>query len=63
MIVGWAETLHLPVTTVLYDISVANLQLYSAALPHYDEVEEKKFDPSLDADNPENFRDTPDGFV
>ena len=63
MIVGWAETLHLPVTTVLYDISVANLQLYSAALPHYDDVDEKKFDPSLDADIPENFRDTPDGFV
>jgi hypothetical protein len=63
VIAGWAEVLHLPINTVLYDMSMANLILYTAALPHYDDEREKTFDPALDADNPENFNDSPDGFV
>lgn len=43
------------VDTVLYDMSWQNLVLYSAATPQFDDEKEKKWDESLDANNPDNF--------
>lgn len=54
--------LNMPIHTVLYEMSMANLLLYTAAIPHYGD-KEKTFNPALDADNPDNFNDMPDGFV
>ena len=41
---------------VLYDYSYANLTLYSAATPQFDDEQPAKdWDASLDANNPDNF--------
>lgn len=53
----------MPIDAVLYDMSLANLMLYTASLPRYSDEEDKPFNPALDADNPDNFDDLPDGFV
>lgn len=48
--------LGVSVDSILYDYSWANLLLYSASLPQYDdEKEENEFDEKLDACNPANF--------
>lgn len=58
MIYGWAKNLGCTVEHVLYDMSYRNLLLYSSATPQYDDekVEEKKWNPKLDANNPDNFK-------
>lgn len=41
---------------MLYDYSYANLTLYSAATPQFDDEQPaKEWDASLDANNPDNF--------
>ena len=54
IIISWAKNLGVPVEHVLYDMSYANLLLYSAATPQYDD-EKDDWDDSIDANNPSNF--------
>lgn len=54
MILGWAKTLNTTPEYVLYEISYANLVLYTKATPYYDD-EKDDWDDSIDANNPDNF--------
>lgn len=48
----------------MYEISYANAMLFSKATPTYDDYkEEKKFDKSLDANNPANAKNFKLGIV
>ena len=40
---------------MLYDYSYANLSLYSAATPQFDDEQPPEWDAALDANNPDNF--------
>lgn len=42
---------------VLYDISYANLVMYGAAVPSFDD-EKDDWDDSIDANNPDNFKNS-----
>jgi hypothetical protein len=42
---------------VLYDISYANLIMYGAAVPSFDD-EKDDWDDSIDANNPDNFKNS-----
>lgn len=45
---------------ILYEISYANVALYSSIIPSYDSKKKKdnpKFDASKDANNPDNFKE------
>ena len=42
---------------MLYEMSYQNLLMYSAATPHYDD-EKDEWDDSIDANNPDNFKNT-----
>lgn len=53
--------LHCSQDVVLYDISFANLALYSAAMPRFDDKIDK-WDDKLDACNPDNFKDLKEEF-
>lgn len=53
--------LHCSQDAVLYDISFANLALYSAAMPRFDD-EKDEWDDKLDACNPDNFKDLKEEF-
>ena len=44
----------------LYDYSYANLTLYSAATPQFDDEQQEEWDASKDANNPDNFNDEDD---
>lgn len=55
MIVGWCKNLGLTPYQVLYDYSYSNLVLLTAAIPAYDDIEDKEWDSRLDANNPNNF--------
>lgn len=67
MIAGLAKSLNIPPEAVLYDYSFANLMLYSAALPHYDDEDDgeqkQDFNTHLDANDPNNFTNLTDGFI
>ena len=56
MIYSWAKMLNATPDYVLYEMSYANLLLYSRAVPSYDD-EEDEWDDKLDANNPDNFND------
>lgn len=56
MIYSWAKSLGVTPEHVLFEMSYKNLLLYGAAIPQYDDEEEKKWDPKLDANNPDNFK-------
>lgn len=47
--------LHCSPDVVIYEMSFANLALYSAAMPRFDDKKEE-WDDKLDACNPENFK-------
>lgn len=53
MIAGFAKEFGMTLNEVLYDMSYANLSLYSASLPHYDDEE---WDESIDACSDENIK-------
>lgn len=55
MIIGWAKNLNTTPEYILHGISYENLLLYSKATPCYDD-EKDKWDASLDANNPDNFK-------
>lgn len=56
MIYSWAKSLGVTPEHVLFEMSYKNLLLYGAAIPQYDDEEEKEWDPKLDANNPDNFK-------
>jgi len=45
---------------ILYEVSWANLNLFSSAIPDYNTKKDDDFDDSIDANNPDNFSDGPD---
>lgn len=47
---------------VLYEMSYENLTLYTAATPQYDD-EKDDWNPALDANNPDNFKDFEEDYV
>ena len=51
---GWAKNLNATPDYILYEISHANLVLYTRATPYYDD-EKNEWDESIDANNPNNF--------
>lgn len=51
--IGWSKAFGLTINEVLYDMSYRNLILYSAAMPHVDDVVDD-WDESLDANDPRN---------
>lgn len=53
--IGWAKGLGVSPEAVLYDYSYANLSLYSAATPQFDDEQPPEWDAALDANNPDNF--------
>lgn len=53
--------LHCSQDVVLYDISFANLALYSAAMPRFDDKKDE-WDDKLDACNPDNFKNLNEEF-
>ena len=61
MILGVCKNIGCTPDYALYEMSYANVILYSRATPTYDDIKEsreskkKKFDKSLDANNPDNF--------
>lgn len=59
MILGWAKNLNTTPEHVLYEMSYENLLLYSKATPCYDD-EKDEWDETLDANNPDNFKDNKD---
>lgn len=59
MIAGFAKEFGMTLDEVLYEISYSNLTLYSASLPHYDDIEDE-WDDSIDACNPNNIHDDDD---
>ena len=61
MILSWCKILHCSQDVVLYDISFANLALYSAAMPRFDDKKDE-WDDKLDACNPDNFKDLKEEF-
>ena len=60
IIIGWAKNIGATPEEILYDYSYANLSLYSAATPQFDDEQPPKWDAKLDANNPENFTDDED---
>lgn len=57
---GWCSNLNITPEAALYDISYQNLLLFSSATPYYDDEKEYKWDPKLDANNPDNFKSEKD---
>ena len=55
MIYSWAKSLGVTPEHVLFEMSYKNLLLYAAAIPQYDD-EKDNWDPKLDANNPDNFK-------
>ncbi len=59
MILGVCKNIGCTPDYALYEMSYANVTLYSRATPTYEDIKEskgkKKFDESLDANNPDNF--------
>ena len=45
-----------PVEHVLWEMSYVNCLMYGAALPHWDDADDR-WDPGKDANDPRNFRD------
>lgn len=54
-----AQSLHATPDYILYGISYENLLLYSSAAPSYSssDKKEEEWDDSIDANNPDNFKD------
>lgn len=50
---------------ILYEMSYANVALYSSIIPSYDKKKkgDDNFDSSKDANNPDNFKDDSDEIV
>ena len=57
MIISWAKNMGVTTEHVLYEMSYANLVIYSAATPHYDD---EKWDSSKDANDIDNFKNLDD---
>ena len=53
-VIGWSKSLGVTVEHVLYEMSYMNCVLYSAALPHYDDIADS-WDPLKDGNDPSNF--------
>ena len=63
MIYSWAKMLGTTPDYVLYEMSYDNLIMYGCAVPHHDDVKEDDWDPSIDANNPDNFKSSNDEEV
>lgn len=48
------KSFNVTIDYVLYDMSYANVMLYSATLPDYDKRTDKNGKPVIDADDPKN---------
>lgn len=59
MIASWAKNLNEQPERILYEYSYANLLLYGAATPQYDDKEDT-WNPKLDANDPNNFTNITD---
>lgn len=62
MIYSWAKNLNTTPEHVLYEMGYLNLLMYSAATPRYDD-EKDDWDPSIDANNPDNFNNEEEIFI
>ena len=67
MIYAWTQMFHTTPDYILYGISFKNLLLYNSARPTYHLDKEKnqspgerKWNPALDANTPDNFKDSKD---
>lgn len=66
MIGSWAKYWQLPPEQILYEVSHANLVLFGAAIPSFENEKESdrpntenlQWGGKLDYDNPDNFTDT-----
>ncbi len=61
MIYSWAKSLGVTPEHVLFEMSYKNLLLYAAAIPQYDD-EKDNWNPKLDANNPDNFKQGTNGL-
>ena len=52
---GAAKNLGVSPHYVLYEISYENVIMYGKATPSYNDLKEKAWDPTLDANDPNNF--------
>lgn len=59
MIYSWAKIFGTTPDYVLYEISYENLIMYGCAIPRYND-EKDDWDPSIDANNPDNFNSSND---
>lgn len=59
MIYSWAKIFGTTPDYILYEISYENLIMYGCAIPHHDD-EKDDWDPSIDANNPDNFNSSND---
>lgn len=63
MILGMCKNLEVSPEYVLHNMTYENLVMYGYATPTFDDDDEVVYDESLDANNPNNFKQFKEGKV